>query len=292
MNAIEFFRKGRKVQTRAGEQTEGNFIRLKKEAFWRRVNSDGTLTRVPYSEVQRAKNNNIQKSRDNTSILDWRILPLATIKRRQNLILRNTEGVGNVLADGISILTNQLGDNTYYDGKLHNNTGHLSMYQNKVKDDNRNIINLYTDKNDLGFEPSNIGPGRYSDIKKFGELPAYKGKFYGDTIYAPLRARKLFLENVGKSYNIYKDSFAYNSSFKDNTDDVRHHYITFENNNSSPTVLMEDIWDSTKWLNELNYPFILNQRVPVIFTNDQSKLNQWPDLSNWFLNPQNTYEPK
>ena len=46
MTIIELFRKGRKVRTRAGEQTEGNFVRLKNENFWRRVNSDGTLTKV------------------------------------------------------------------------------------------------------------------------------------------------------------------------------------------------------------------------------------------------------
>lgn len=46
MNVIERFREGRKVKTRAGEQTAGNFVRLKGENFWRRVNSDGTLTKV------------------------------------------------------------------------------------------------------------------------------------------------------------------------------------------------------------------------------------------------------
>lgn len=51
-NIIERFRKGRKVHTKlsnnktAGERNVGNFLKLKGEAFWRRVNSDGTLTKV------------------------------------------------------------------------------------------------------------------------------------------------------------------------------------------------------------------------------------------------------
>lgn len=46
MNVIERFKQGRKIKTRAGEQTAGNFVRLKGENYWRRVNSDGTLTKV------------------------------------------------------------------------------------------------------------------------------------------------------------------------------------------------------------------------------------------------------
>lgn len=52
MNVIERFKQGRKVKTKlpkgktAGERTVGNFIKLEGEAFWRRVNSDGTLTKV------------------------------------------------------------------------------------------------------------------------------------------------------------------------------------------------------------------------------------------------------
>lgn len=276
----------------AGFRQVGSYLKIKDDG-WYHVEEDGNLTKVDTQTVQRIKNNNIQKSRDNLSVFDWFSLPKAIIKRNQNAILRNTEGMGNVLADGISILTSKFRGNTYYDGKLHTPRKHLvERYTNPVKDNNRNIINLYTDKNDKGFQPSSIGQGRYSDHKKFGNLPAYEGKFYGDTIYVPTEAKQTFLNNIGKSYNIYKDAFTYSTSNNqyDNTDDVRHHYITFENNNNQPTVLLEDIWDSTKWLNKLNYPFILNQRVPIIFTNNKEKLSEWKGLSNWFLDPKDTHE--
>ena len=73
LNPIEKFRKGRKVKTRAGEQTEGNFVRLNKENFWRRVNSDGTLTRVEDGQkgTYDYRNKSVPKKvKENTS---WRI---------------------------------------------------------------------------------------------------------------------------------------------------------------------------------------------------------------------------
>lgn len=73
LNPIELFRKGRKVKTRAGEQTEGNFVRLNKENFWRRVNSDGTLTRVEDGQngTYDYRNKSVPKKvKENTS---WRI---------------------------------------------------------------------------------------------------------------------------------------------------------------------------------------------------------------------------
>lgn len=40
------YAKGGRVNTRAGEQTIGSYIKLKSEPFFRRVNSDGTLTKA------------------------------------------------------------------------------------------------------------------------------------------------------------------------------------------------------------------------------------------------------
>lgn len=73
MNYIERFKKGRKVRTRVGEYDAGNFVRLKGEAFWRRVNSDGTLTKVEDGQngTYDFRNTGVPKKvKNNTS---WRI---------------------------------------------------------------------------------------------------------------------------------------------------------------------------------------------------------------------------
>lgn len=73
MNPIERFRKGRKVKTRAGQHDIGNFVRLKGENFFRRVNSDGTLTLVEDGQngTYDYRNKSVPKKvKENTS---WRI---------------------------------------------------------------------------------------------------------------------------------------------------------------------------------------------------------------------------
>lgn len=73
MNAIELFKKGRKVKTRVGEYDVGNFVRINTENFWRRVNSDGTLTKVEDGQngTYDFRNSSVPKKvKENTS---WRI---------------------------------------------------------------------------------------------------------------------------------------------------------------------------------------------------------------------------
>lgn len=45
-DAYNEYANGGKVRTRVGEYKVGNFVRLSGENFFRRVNSDGTLSRV------------------------------------------------------------------------------------------------------------------------------------------------------------------------------------------------------------------------------------------------------
>lgn len=73
MNVIERFKEGRKVKTRVGERSVGNFVQIKGENFWRRVNSDGTLTKVEDGQngTYDYRNKSVPKKvRENTS---WRI---------------------------------------------------------------------------------------------------------------------------------------------------------------------------------------------------------------------------
>ncbi len=73
MSAIERFKRGRKIKTRVGEYNIGDFVRIKGENFFRRINSDGTLTRVEDGQngTYDFRNKEVpDKVRENTS---WRI---------------------------------------------------------------------------------------------------------------------------------------------------------------------------------------------------------------------------
>ena len=48
----------KRVKTRAGLRKVGSLLKLKGENFWRRVNSDGTLTRVNFQKFLPKKGQN------------------------------------------------------------------------------------------------------------------------------------------------------------------------------------------------------------------------------------------
>lgn len=78
------------------------------------------------------------------------------------------------------------------------------------------------------------------------------------------------------------DSLTKGANFS-NTDDVQHYMMTPRNINGNYYVDFEDVWDTDRGgFDSRNYPFILNQRLPVVFTEDNNKLNKIPELSLWY----------
>ena len=73
MKNVKLFKGGQKVNTRVGQYDVGNFVKLNTENFWRRVNSDGTLTKVEDGQngTYDFRNKSVPKKvKENTS---WRI---------------------------------------------------------------------------------------------------------------------------------------------------------------------------------------------------------------------------
>lgn len=100
MNTIERFKKGRKVKIilpngKVGEEREiGNYIKLKDEKFWRRVNSDGTLTRIG----DRSYEYNIGKVRSKSGVVERDTKKFISNRNAQELDLsyklENPEQIG------------------------------------------------------------------------------------------------------------------------------------------------------------------------------------------------------
>lgn len=193
--------------------------------------------------------------------------------------LQRTAGIGDATAIFPIILSSI--DKNKYDGKLHidNYTENLD-FTNTIEDNNRNLIRLYTLQDSTGFEPSTIGPGRYTNTK-FGKLNAYKGKFYGDTTYLPIKYYDK-IQNINDSVvYLNKDNVrAYPNPYNlDNTDDVAHHTTTLKRNGKKYIARHEDVFDTNSILDYFNHPFIINQDTPIYFTRDKEKLSRYPYLT-------------
>lgn len=284
----------KRVKTRAGLRKVGSLLKLKGENFWRRVNSDGTLTRVNFQKVLPKKGQNgshwsnwLFKFSDKlpgnfilNKVGDW----LGINERYQNFLLRNTEGSGDGW-DLLSIATAPFRNN-YYDGKLHDNQkgkqnglmNASTVYTNNFKDDNRNLVNLYTQKNSKGFKPSKIGAGIYKDHPEYSKYPAWEGNFYNvDTLYLPLKNKKFFDSNLNKSSVQDHDEIIKGLPSVEGLDDVRHYQATPRKFGNQYYIDMEDVWNLDRaGFDARNYPFILNQRIPVVF--DDNKVPNVPNL--------------
>lgn len=314
MNAVELFRKGRKVRTRAGEYTIGTNLKLKGEDFWRRVNSDGTLSRigdgtngtvhfntslVPSERNKLAKEHQKSLKPSTSTKIAARILPqvLGNFKtslsesigqyllpHEWNMILRNSQGQNegslagnlvnvvantplNAVASVLSFFTQD--DREYYAGRTDNKTNRY--YNNltgpKVKE--HNLINLFTHQDDKGFEPSE--PGVYTNNPKYKDLPAYKSNFYGDTIYLPDNLKPTILAANNKFGWFNKDIIDMSAGVYD----ARNHRATIMNKEGNPYMFFEDVFDTgNSIVDKYNYPAIINQKAPIVFTNNRTLLNR------------------
>lgn len=277
MNAVQRFKKGKKVRiilpdgSTAEERGVGNFIQLKGEDFWRRVNSDGTLTRIGDGKngtypVPISVRNDLarrQQQRDtNTGAVRKQVIKHA---------LRSTEGDAN--ASKFSAVLNFMLPGTYTgvfsDGYGGINNYQTSMFNKSAWGYGRNLVDVYSTGDPKYMEDSDIGVGRYKGTQ-FEKLPAYKGNFYGTQIYLPESQKEAFIKNSGSSFSLNKDRYVkqLGNRLYGGTDDVKNHYITIEYNNNTPSVLFEDVWDLDTNLDKEAFPFILNQRVPVQFVKD------------------------
>lgn len=196
-----------------------------------------------------------------------------------NEVLQRSAGIGDISAI-FPIMFSAI-DKNRYDGKLHmdNYTEKLD-FTNTVKDNNRNLVRLYTLQDSTGFKPSTIGVGKYENTK-FGNLKTYAGKFYGDTTYLPI-------EYYDKIKNI-DDSVVYlnkdnvhdypNQYYLEDTDDVAHHTTTLKRNGKKYIARHEDVFDTNSILDYVNHPFIINQDTPIYFTRNKEKLARYPYLT-------------
>lgn len=297
----------------------GSFLKLKGENFYRRVNSDGTLTKVGTGNNgtynyntpnipgkvrnETAKSLKIKGKDPNTIdniigkvvfnlpkignyITPWgAFLKVSGLEEKinqqvQNALIRNTIGSGDYIAELDAKLE---GNSDYYDGKMHDNSRYNRLTTPEWNND-RNIVNLYTQQDDWGFTPSTIGAGRYMNNQDYKGLPAYEGNFYGvKQIYVPNSAKGYFDQNLNREYLQDHDVLTKGMKSVEGLDDVQHYWMTPRKINNQYYIDFEDIWDIDRaGLNSQNYPFILNQRLPIIFTDDEEKLNITPELSNWF----------
>ncbi len=313
----------KQVKTKAGILTIGNFYKLKGESFWRRCNSDGTLTKVglnskefPVSKTPpKVKSmamhiiNSDRKAKGLQEIDfngDLRTTHYPSKKDNfWNGIISRTEGSNNVWSSISSVLgagftaTNH----NYYDGKYHvsrqfeNPEIHLrnggNSITNNKRDDYQNYVRAFTLKDYNGFKPSDkIKRGRYANIKQYSNLPYVLGKFYGDTAYIKPEYQPIIEANLGQTFRVNKDALVNGSKDYVNTYDARNHYTTFTGTKDSPTLLFEDVFNTNNaFVDKNNYPFIVNQEIPIVYTNDEDKLNQWPALTKWLQLPF-TFETK
>lgn len=303
----------KKVKTRVGEYYIGTNIRLKGEDFWRRVNSDGTLSRigdgtegtvhfnhslVPSERNKLAKKYQREQHKNVAVPIIERFNPVGNIQRMfknkeawaraftpfdWNMILRNSQGnnsadIPNIVInaainsglDAVNLFSDK-NHNQYYSGNI---SGHSKdLDENKYtgpKTTESNAINAFTYQDYSRFQDSPIGIGNYRNNTKYNQLPAYTGQFYSDNIYLPTSLKTKFINSNGKWGYFDKDE----TWTPHNTYDARNHRVQIEYQNNIPTLLFEDVFNTNNELvDQYNYPFILNQRVPVIFTDDESKLN-------------------
>lgn len=217
--------------------------------------------------------------------------------------LSRSGGTNNIGGALLSIINNILPGNAtrYYTGRIHtpikynnqkvNDRHGTSDLETKSYPLTKNYIRAATIGDFSGFIPSST-KGRYQNMSEYRGLPAVTDKFYTDTLYAPTASEIQFDRNLGKSYRLSSDSTLSNAKYKyiDGTYDARNHYITFNRDaQGQPNVFMEDVFNTNNPFVDkyLINPIIVNQTVPVQFTDDQEKLNRIPWLSNWFLLPRN-----
>lgn len=328
MNAIERFKKGRKVPIifpsgkKGEEYTIGSFVKLKGEDFYRRVNSDGTLTQVGDKENQYNYQNTPSKVRNDfikskggqrgingphwtnipfeivdklpgQSIIDFIVDKTGYRRAMTNALLRNANGTAG-WDEFINIPRNAVSPTGYYTGKIYTNPKAEDIiseesgpnYYSIEEDSNGNMINLYTHQDDRGFEPSKIGVGIYKNDSRFNKLPAYQGNYYNiDTLYLPTSQQESFKNNLDKSKLINHDQSLIGMSQEqvDGTYDAKNFYITPRYINGQYYIDMEDVFDLDKFgLDGKNYPFIINQRLPVKFTDNESMLKTIPKSRTWY----------
>lgn len=329
MNAVEKFKQGRKVRiilpngTVAEERGVGNFVKLKGEDFYRRVNSDGTLTKVGLNPNEYPVSKSAPKVKSETMYQinkDRKSKGLQEIDYNGDLrtthypsaldnfwygTLSRTEGsndfwssVGSVLGAGFT------GTNgNWYDGKYHaprefknalTNVRHGgNEITNGKRDDYQNYVRAFTLKDYTGFKPSDkIKRGRYTNIKQYSDLPYVLGKFYGDTAYIQPKYQPIIDVNIGQTYRVNKDDLVVGSRNYVDTYDARNHYVSFTGTKDRPALLFEDVFNTNNdFVDQHNYPIIVNQEIPIVYTDDENKLNQWPTLTKWLQMPF-TFETK
>lgn len=228
---------------------------------------------------------------------------LESLKSRvANWALSRSSGTNNVHDAALSIVGNTIlpgYDTRYYTGRRYTPMQYSdSEYSDKygtteletlINSQEKNYIRASTIGDFTGFKKSST-KGRYQDIPEYRNLPAVIDRFYTDTLYVPTPAKPVFDRNIGKSYRLSADSILVNVNwpYVNDTYDARNHYITFNiNNQRQPYAFMEDVFNTNNTIvdKQLITPIIVNQKVPVQFTDDQEKLNRIPWLSSWFLNP-------
>lgn len=202
-----------------------------------------------------------------------------------NWALSRSGGTNNVPGAVLAILGNTVipgFDTRYYTGRVYTPQQYSNVnYNDKhgtteletlINPRERNYIRAATLGDFSGFIRSTTR-GRYQHIPEYRNLPAVYDKFYTDTLYAPTIAENNFDRNLGKSYRLSTDSTLVNVNwpYVNDTYDARNHYITFERNNQGePSAFLEDVFNTNNSFVDryLINPIIVNQRVPVKFTDD------------------------
>lgn len=271
----------------------GKYIKYH-DGTWRRINSDGTLTKVwdgsegslhfntvPDQEIRNQIAMEYQKQLHKGQIKPFAFNGVGLTYPESfewNVLLRNSGGYNDMDLgrEALYIIRNMahnlgLGDHEYYSGVIGTNEGDL--IGPKVK--KGNYVNAFTHQDFTGFKPSTVGIGHYKDNEKYNTLPAVEGNFYGNAVYLPTDDEQIFKNNSGRWGYLNKD----NVIKIPGTYDAGNHRIELEYNNNTPTVLFEDVFNTNnKLVDKHNYPFIVNQRIPVIFTDDKDKLGSTLDL--------------
>lgn len=279
----EFIKKGSKYYRNNSDNTQTE-VTPTKEGYFTWIQPDGT-------KVRSKKRYKIQLQKEPSFM-----------RKVSNWALARSGGTNNILGGAISIFNNIIPGNStrYYTGRIHrpieysnpsknarHGTTELETLDNSKE---KNYIRASTIGDFSGFTPSNT-KGRYQHHPRYSNLPAVTDRFYTDTIYAPNLARDTFYQNLNKSYIISTDSTLNGAKYDyiDDTYDARNHWITIQQNDGQPQVFLEDVFNTNKDFIDNNFldQIIVNQTVPIEFTDDQEKLNRVPYLSNWFLNPRN-----
>lgn len=180
----------------------------------------------------------------------------------------------------------------HYDGNIHDDIQvqtkdgtETDYWHTKEDNSSHNYVKAYTLGDFTGFKPSLVGRGRYSK-GRYSTAPAVTDKFYTDTLYLPMSMQEDFMKYPIIGRQINKDEIR----LLPGTYDAGNHGYTTEPETS--TVLFEDVFDVdpeniesplvrsvASYLNKNTHPIIVNQRVPVVFTNDSNKFAV-PNLIN------------